>query len=135
MKKPYKSVLTVLREFIVGDPLVRHYGHVERAIKRKAERVADAEFARTMAHFYTERVLNIDHNVDWWGFADAKQKQHDYQRDTLLYDKRVDEASQQAEARMKQYQRVAGLKPVLTEEPKPCASSRSLQNSTRSSVP
>lgn len=64
------------------------YEKIEIAIRKKADLIAEQEFDRTMANFYTERLLEIDPNVDWWGFAQNKQKQHDHQESfTQLTDK------------------------------------------------
>lgn len=90
--KQHSTVWGLLREVIVGDPVKKQYERVEDSIKTKAKRVSDAEFNRTMANFYTERVMAIDPHIDWWDFADAKQKQYDHQIECVKNDRQVDEA-------------------------------------------
>ena len=72
---------------------------VQDAMRVLSRRIADAEFHRTMAGFYTDRVIATDPHTDWWGFADAKQKQHDHQHDCLAEEKRIEEARATVEAR------------------------------------
>lgn len=87
-----------LIEFLFGDPIKRQYERIEAAAKRKAEAVADAELHRTLANFYTMRVMTIDPHIDWWGFADAKQKQHEHQVACIKFDHEVEEAHAQVQA-------------------------------------
>ena len=72
---------------------------VQDAMRVLSRRIADAEFHRTMAGFYTDRVIATNPHVDWWGFADAKQKQYDHQLDCLAEEKRTEEARAVVEAR------------------------------------
>lgn len=90
--KHHATLWSLLREIVVGDPVKKQYERVETSIKAKAQRVSDAEFNRTMANFYTERVMAIDPHTDWWDFADAKQKQYDHQIACVKNDRQVDEA-------------------------------------------
>jgi hypothetical protein len=47
-------------------------------IARAATIHADSETARLKADFYAAIVVKTDPHADWWGFADAKQKHHEY---------------------------------------------------------
>lgn len=101
--KQHPTLWSMLREIVFGDPVKKQYERVEQAIRAKAQRVSDAEFNRTMANFYTERVLAIDPHTDWWDFADAKQKQYDHQNDCVKNDKRVEEAHVIVEAEAQRF--------------------------------
>lgn len=86
------TILKAIRHHVSDNRIRRRYEKIEKAIREKAQLVSDMEFHRTMSNFYTERVLEIDPHSDWWGFADAKQKQHDHQIDFTRYSKAVQEA-------------------------------------------
>lgn len=90
----------LLREVVFGCPYAKQHERIEKALKAKAQRAGDAEFNRTMANFYTDRVLDLNpHDVDQvWGFADAKQKQHDHQQAFLHNESQVAEAQARVEA-------------------------------------
>jgi hypothetical protein len=103
MKKLHRTFFGLLREVFFGDPLQKQYERVEAAVKAKAKCVSDAEFNRTMANFYTERLDSIDPNTDWWEFADAKQKQYDHQTTCVSNDAAVEEAAQIARAEIARY--------------------------------
>lgn len=99
----HRTVFGLLREVFFGDPLQKQYERVEAAVKAKAKCVSDAEFNRTMANFYTERLDSIDHNTDWWEYADAKQKQWDHQMACVGNDAAVVEATKIACAEVARY--------------------------------
>lgn len=103
MKRPATTLWGLIREVIKGDPLTKQNERVEEAIKAKAQKVSDAEFNRTMANFYTERLLGIDPNTDWWEFADAKQKQHDRQAACMEHEAGLAEAAKLVEAETARY--------------------------------
>ena len=99
---PFRATRDALR----GDVLGRQYERVERAIRVKAQRVADAEFSHTMQNFYTEQVMDIDPHVspkNAWAYASAKQKQYDHQQDYILYEGRMKEAEAKVEAETARY--------------------------------
>lgn len=95
MKKKIRSFLIALR----GDKLRAQYQKVEDALREKAEMASDVEFHRTMQSFYDTRSANIDPHVDWWGFADAKQKGFDHGQSSEKYNKKLEEASAKLKAR------------------------------------
>jgi 7-keto-8-aminopelargonate synthetase-like enzyme len=101
--KQHTTLWGLLREIVVGDPVKKQYERVETAIKTKAQKVSDAEFNRTMANFYTDRVLGIDPHQDWWDFADAKQKQYDHQTACVKNDQQVNEAHARVEAEAQRF--------------------------------
>lgn len=105
-RHPPTTVWGALKEAVVGDPLAKQYERVEAAVKAKAKCVSDAEFNRTMAGFYTERVLSIDPHAgpeQAWEFADAKQKQYDHQIACVGNDHDVEEAAKVVEAETARY--------------------------------
>ncbi len=87
-----KHITNMIRETIRSGKLRKQYAFVEKCIREKAHLMSNLEFCRTMADFYTERVLEIDPNREWWDFADSKQKQTEFQQDFELYQKRIVEA-------------------------------------------
>lgn len=92
------QILNFVRGMFRDNRVRTQYGKLEKAIRVKAKFVSDLEFHRSMADFYTSRVLEIDPDNDWWNFADAKQKQYDHQNDLLAYEKRVEEADAEVAA-------------------------------------
>lgn len=92
--KPQTTVWGLLIATIAGSRLQKQYERVEDAIKRQAQCVSNAEFNRTMANFYTDRVLALNpHDIEQvWDFAAAKQKQHDHQTECVRYEHREIEA-------------------------------------------
>lgn len=98
-----KETISAVRKFRISRRFRAQYERVEKSIRAKAQLVSDLEFHRTMQSFYTERVFDIDHNTDWWDYAEAKQKQHDHQMDCLRLEKRVAEAEAKVEATKNAY--------------------------------
>lgn len=96
--KHYDSMWAWLLDLIKGDPVARQYEKVEDAIRTQSQSVADAEADRILCDFYTERVNTIDPHTDWWGFADAKQKQVDHTASWTRNVQRVEEAKAKVEA-------------------------------------
>lgn len=82
----------MIRDGFRHERLRRQYARVETSIRNKASLASDMTFHQTMVDFYTDRVSTTDPNVDWWGFAEAKQKQVDNQEDIRLLSKRLAEA-------------------------------------------
>lgn len=97
-----KRLVAALVHGLFGDPVRDVDDKLQRAMKTLSHRVADAEFHRSMANFYTERVLSIDPHAgpaEAWEFAEAKQKQYDHQLDCVHEEKRIEEARAVVEAR------------------------------------
>lgn len=92
-----RHMIHTIKSTLRGNRVRKQYQRVEKAIREKAQMVSELEFNRTMGNFYTERVLDIDPHQDWWGFADAKQKQYEHQNDFLRYEKRIEEADAKVE--------------------------------------
>ena len=108
MKRPkmHRTLWGFLIAIFFGDPIIKQYERVEAAVKAKAKCVSDAEFNRTMANFYTSRVVAIDPHAgpeQAWDYADAKQKQHDHQLACIANDKCVEEATARVEAECARY--------------------------------
>lgn len=121
MKKRPTTVFALIRDTIIGDRVKKQYERVEASIKAKAQAVSDAEFNRTMANFYTERVLALDpHNIDQvWDFADAKQKQHDHQHECIRFEAKVDELQARVAAETQRFttlQEKINARPEAAEE-------------------
>lgn len=106
--KNHTTVLGLLREALFGDPADVQYARVEAAIKAKAQCVSDVEFNRTMANFYTDRVLHLDpHDIDQvWGFADARQKQHDHQTACQKHEQLTAEAQARVDAETQRFKEI-----------------------------
>lgn len=75
-----------------SDPVKDVQDAIERAVHHKAELSSNHEFKRVMANFHTERVLEIDHTNDWWGYANHRQKQVDFQNDAVKVEGYIEEA-------------------------------------------
>ena len=88
-----KALINMIRFMFYTNKVDRYHGKVEDAIRRKALSVANVEFHRTMGNFYGEMLMEIDPHQDWWGFANAKQKQHNHHNDFLMQQQRVDEGN------------------------------------------
>lgn len=97
------TLLSSIRETVFGDPYTELFAKVEKATHQKAQLVADAEFNRTMANFYTERVMNLDPHTQWWEFAQAKDKQYEYQMEYVALERRIEEAEKKVQARTEQF--------------------------------
>ena len=93
-----KKIVPAIVHHLAGDKFRRQYEKVEGAIRAKAQLASDMEFHRTLANFYTERVMDIDPHKDWWGFADAKQKQTDNQDDYVRLQRKMEEAEARVDA-------------------------------------
>lgn len=91
-------MIKALRRFLKDNKTRPLYDRVEKQIRKKAQLMGDLEYHRTMSNFYTDRVLEIDHNTDWWNFAEAKQKQADHQEDFLAYENKIKEADAKVQA-------------------------------------
>lgn len=81
------------------DPVQHAKERIERALAKQARLAGDAAEAKTMLDFYTRRAQTTDPHADWWTFADAKQKQVEYERDfnALLRKAEVAQARVEAE--------------------------------------
>lgn len=84
-----RPLYLLFRDTLLGDPVSTQYEREQREQRTRAREEAEAEYHRIMANFYTDRVLAIDPNADWWGFAEAKQKQYDHQTECLRYERRA----------------------------------------------
>lgn len=82
----------MVRDVLFGTPVRRKYDKVEAAIKAKAEAMSQREFHLAMWNFYTARVEIIEPHLNWWGFAEAKQKQYDHSIEAATWEDRVEEA-------------------------------------------
>lgn len=80
------------------DPVQYAKTRIELALAKQARWAGDAASAKTMLDFYTRRAQTTDPHADWWTFADAKQKQTEYQHDydTLLRKAEVAQARVEA---------------------------------------
>lgn len=63
----------MLRDVFRSTPQQR----IEALHRERAKMMGDQEYHRTLANYYTERAASLDPNVNWWEFADAKQKEFD----------------------------------------------------------
>jgi len=93
----------VIRALFHPGRVQKQHERVVKAMKAHARAAGDAVFERTMADFYTQRVLAIDPHVDWNGFAEVKQKQVDHQTDCLAYEKRAEIALAKLRAEEERY--------------------------------
>lgn len=111
MIKKYPTTLWgMVREVFASTALERQQERVAEATTLKARKRADAEFDRTMAHFYTERATALDPNISWWEFAAAKEKEREHNEDFRLNT----EAAARAEARVEeQLVKLAALREKL----------------------
>lgn len=100
------DAIRYIKRALIGDPAKNEYERVQAAMRVLSRRIADTEFHRTMANFYTGRVLELDPHTQWWEFAEAKQKQHDHQTDCIFEEGRVAEARELVEARTAQFKAV-----------------------------
>lgn len=106
--RQHNTVIGLLREAVFGDPVEKQYARVEAAIKVKAQCVSDAEFNRTMANFYTDRVLHLNpHDINQvWDFAAAKQKQHDHQTACSRHENLTAEAQARVDAETQRFKEI-----------------------------
>lgn len=86
------SIIIAIKAGLRLNKTRKLYEKLETAVTKKAELQARMEFNRSMANFYTDRVLSIDPHQDWWRFAEAKQKQFNHQEDCTLLSGRIEEA-------------------------------------------
>ena len=96
----------MLVEAVRGDPITKQYERVEKAVKALAKSVSDAEFNRTMANFYTERVASINPYAgpaEALEFSDAITKQFEHQHACVANDSSVEEARKVVEAETARY--------------------------------
>lgn len=99
--QPFRMLHTIVLMFIsviFGDPLKNQYQKIELAIKAKAQLVSDLEFNNVMEDFYCARCMVIDPHTDWWGFAEAKEKQAEYRKQLERLYKKVLAADAYAKA-------------------------------------
>jgi len=104
-----KTLLQAFREFLSDNTRSRQHHRIEKATRKMAEHIADAEFERTMANFYTERVISIDPHVgpaEAWDFAAAKQKQYDHQNDCISYEQKAEAARAEVAAHIAKLHRL-----------------------------
>jgi len=90
--QPFLMLHTTVLMFIsviFGDPLKNQYQKIELAIKAKAQLISDHEFNKVMENFYIARCVAIDPHRDWWGFAEAKEKQAEYRKQLERLHKKV----------------------------------------------
>lgn len=87
-----------IKEMLHSDRMSKRKARIEKAVRAKAAATGDAEFHRVMADYYTARVATIDPDVDWWGFADAKQKEQDNIDLFQKYSRNVEEATARIKA-------------------------------------
>lgn len=67
------SLWQMVRDIFRTTPQQR----IEALQRERAKMMGDQEYHRTLANYYTERAASLDPNVNWWEFADAKQKEFD----------------------------------------------------------
>lgn len=111
-----QNIVTVLRDMLHRKRVDRAQKRLEHAVRAKARASADAQFNREMANFYTERVLQIDPHTAWWDFADAKQKQFDYQQEVILHDEAAKAAGRIVEQRAAKFRKLTETVVVPREE-------------------
>lgn len=92
-----------LTELFHPERVRKQYDRVLTAAKAHARAKSNAEFERTMADYFTVRVLGIDPHTNWNGFAEVKQKQHDHQNECLSYEKQAADAAAKLQAEEARY--------------------------------
>lgn len=108
MRRRKDNLFRLLRDTLWGEPTVVAFKRVEEAMKDKAKHVSDAEFNRTMTDFYTDQVKDIDHEHDWWRYAEAKQKEFDHHEAWLAAKSRAVEAETKIAAERQRFSSIMG---------------------------
>lgn len=96
-----------IKEMVRVDRISKRKARLESAVRAKANAFGEAEYHRMMSDYYSGCVAAIDPHADWWGFADAKQKEQDNIAMFQEYSKKVSEASARIEAEQARYDEVA----------------------------
>lgn len=81
---------------------------VEAAQRDHAQFVGECGYAEAMVLFYENKLRGVDPNVDWWYFADQRQKLQDMRDQLVEMQHKAEEAFAKANARMDELVRIEG---------------------------
>ena len=91
--KRYTSLWALLKDIIFGCPEQKQQERVDKAVEAHAEAIGDLQYARTMRAYYSALAAKTDPTVKWWDYANAKEKEQDYDEQFKRKEKLVDERS------------------------------------------
>jgi hypothetical protein len=77
--KRYNSLWAMLKDSIFGCPIQKQEERLDKAVTRHAESLGDIQFAYMMRKHYTDLAAAIRPDVNWWGYASAKEKEQYYE--------------------------------------------------------
>lgn len=100
------GILSVIRDVLRNNRMSKQKDRVENAVRTLAQAQADAEFHRVMANHYTLRAGETDPQVDWWGYAENKQKEQDHVESHAVYSRKAFEANAMVKAEQARYVRL-----------------------------
>lgn len=106
MKRRPTTVFAAIRDTFRTHRIARQHQRVIDAVMSNARANSDAEFHRIMANFYTERASSIDPQIDWWDFAEAKQKEYDHVEEHQAHGARGAETAAVVDAEKARYVRL-----------------------------
>lgn len=76
----------------------RQKTRVHLSLAKQARWAGEATAAKTLLGFYSQRAEATNPYDDWWAYADARQKQVDYQLEYDILQRKADEAEARVEA-------------------------------------
>lgn len=99
-------MIKLLIHAVRGNGALRLQEKVDEAAKTLAARRGESEVSRYMMQFFMDRADNIDPVDDWWGYAQARQKQEDHMQDLRINQRRVEECWARLEALTEQLKKL-----------------------------
>lgn len=87
------SLLYLVRDLLVGNPIRRQQDAVDAAAKLIARERANVEYHRSLARFYGDRIATLNpHKGDHLAFAEAMEELIDHRRMQARYEAILEEA-------------------------------------------
>lgn len=77
--KRYDSLWAMLKDALFGCPIQKQEERVDYAVTRHAEALGDIQFAYMMRKHYADLAQSIKPDINWWGYANAKEKEKHYE--------------------------------------------------------
>ena len=109
MRNRPRTVWALIKETLRHDAVAKAYNKLHDAMIATADAEGDFYTASAMYRYYAGIVEGLNPVHDWWGYAEAKQKLHDYEEQMEVYEARITACMEAAKSRKETYDRLRGV--------------------------
>lgn len=78
-----KKIVTTVWNELWGNPIINAKAALKKAIEAQARSSAEISYHQELEEFFSKQAASIDHTVDWWDYANAKEAEKENQIEKL----------------------------------------------------